>query len=108
MSFLSEDNKEIGQPMELSIFSSPPNHVAISNITYTEERPISSIINESTPIEIVISGAGNDYIDLSRSRLHVKMQILKADGSHLGPKEKNRNNKFTLAEHVFKHRRLHE
>ena len=51
MAFLSEDNKEIGQPMELSIFASPPNQVAVNKITYTEERPISSIINESTPIK---------------------------------------------------------
>ena len=88
MAFLSEDNKEIGQPMELSIFASPPNQVAIDKITYTEERPISNLINESTPIEIVVSGAGNDYIDLRKSRLYVKMQILKEDGTKLAPKEK--------------------
>ena len=45
MAFLSEDKKEIGQPMELSFFASPPNQVAVNKITYTEERPISSIIN---------------------------------------------------------------
>ncbi|XP_071138564.1 uncharacterized protein F54H12.2-like [Mytilus edulis] len=88
MAFLSEDNKEIGLPMELSIFAFPPNQVAIDKITYTEERPISNLINDSTPIEIVISGAGNDYIDLRKSRLFVKLQILKEDGSYLQPKEK--------------------
>ena len=88
MAFLSEDNKEIGQPMELSIFASPPNQVAVNKVIYTEERPISSILNESTPIEIIVSGAGNDYIDLRRSRLYVKLQILKGDGSNLGAAEK--------------------
>lgn len=88
MSFLSEDNKEIGQPMELSIFASPPNQVAVDKITYTEERPISNLINDSTPIEIVVSGAGNDYIDLRKSRLCVKIQILKEDGTKLAPKAK--------------------
>ena len=88
MAFLSEDNKEIGQPMELSIFASPPNQVAIDKITYTEERPISNLISDSTPIEIVISGAGNDYIDLRKSRLYFKLQILKQDGTKLQPKEK--------------------
>ena len=63
-----------------SIFASPPNQVAVNKITYTEERPISSIINESTPIEIVVSGAGNDYIDLRKSRFYVKLQILKVNG----------------------------
>ena len=88
MSFLSEDNKEVGQPMELSIFASPPNQVAIDKINYTEERPISNLLSDSTPIEIVVSGAGSDYIDLRKSRLYVKLQILKADGSSLTPKEK--------------------
>lgn len=88
MAFLSEDNKEIGQPMELSIFASPPNQVAIDKITYTEERPISNLISDSTPIEIVISGAGNDYIGLRKCRLYVKLQILKEDGTKLQPKEK--------------------
>ncbi|VDH89539.1 Hypothetical predicted protein [Mytilus galloprovincialis] len=73
--------------MELSIFASPPNQVAIEKMIYTEERPISNLINDSTP-EIVISGAGNDYIDLRKSRLYVKMQILKEDGTKLAPKEK--------------------
>ena len=88
MSFLSGNNKEIGQPNELSIFASPPNQVAVEKITYTEERPISSLINDSTPIEIVISGSGNDYIDLRKSKLYVKLQILKSDGTKLAPKEK--------------------
>ena len=64
MSFLSEDNKQIGQPMELSIFASPPNQVAIDKSNYTEDRTISNLINDSTPIEFVISGKGSDYIDL--------------------------------------------
>lgn len=88
MAFLSGANKDIGQPQELSIFASPPNQVAVEKITYTEERPISNLIDDSTPIEIVISGAGNDYIDLRKSRLYVKMQILKGDGTKLGDKEK--------------------
>lgn len=88
MAFLSGANKDIGQPQELSIFASPPNQVAVEKITYTEERPISNLIDDSTPIEIVISGAGNDYIDLRKSRLYVKMQILKGDGTKLADKEK--------------------
>ena len=83
LAFLSEDNKEIGQPIELSIFASPPNQVAVNKINYTEERPISSIINESTPIEIVVSRAGKDYIDLRKSRFYVKLQILKINGSNI-------------------------
>ena len=61
--------KKIRQPIELSIFASPPNQVGVDKITYAEERPISNLISDSTPIEIVISGAGHDYIDLRKSRL---------------------------------------
>ena len=88
MSFLNEDNKEIGQPMELSIFASPPNQVAIDKINYTEERPISNLLNDSTPIEIVVSGTGSDYLDLRKSRLYMKLQILKTAGTALAAKEK--------------------
>jgi hypothetical protein len=88
MSFLSEDNKEVNQPMKLSMFASAPNQVAIDKINYTEERPTSNLLNDSTPIEIVVSGAGSDYIDLRKSCLYVKLQILKVDGSALAPKEK--------------------
>ena len=88
MSFLNEDNKEVNQPIELSIFAYAPNQVAIDKINYTKERPISNLLNDSTPIEIVVSGAGSDYIDLRKSRLYVKLQILKVDGSALAPKEK--------------------
>jgi hypothetical protein len=44
MSFLSEDNKEVNQPIELSIFGYAPNQVAIDKINYTEERPISNLL----------------------------------------------------------------
>jgi len=86
MSFLSEDNKQIGQLMKLSIFASPPNQVAIDKSNYTEDRTISNLINDSTPIEFVISGKGSDYIDLRKSRLYVKLKIVKPDGSNLVPK----------------------
>lgn len=87
MPFLSENKKEIGQPMELSIFASPPNQVAIEKIIYTEERPVSNLINDSTTIEIVVSGAGNEYIDLNKSRLYVKLQILNGDATNLAAQE---------------------
>lgn len=73
--------------MELSLFASPTNQVAIENVYFTEARPISSLTADS-PIEIVISGAGAEYIDLKRSRLYVKTRILKANGTSLTANEK--------------------
>uniref|UniRef100_A0A8W8MLR8 Uncharacterized protein n=1 Tax=Magallana gigas TaxID=29159 RepID=A0A8W8MLR8_MAGGI len=88
MAFLSGDNKDIAQPMELSLFSSPTNQVAVEKVYFTEARPISSIGVSDTPIEIVVSGSGAEYIDLKRSKLYVKARILKTDGTALADTEK--------------------
>ncbi|XP_061190540.1 uncharacterized protein F54H12.2-like [Saccostrea echinata] len=74
--------------MELSLFASPTNRVAVEKVYFTEARPISSIGVSDTPIEIVVSGSGAEYIDLKRSRLYVKARILKADVSSLAANEK--------------------
>lgn len=87
MAFLSENNKEIGKPMEWSIFASPPNQIAIEKIIYTEERLVSNLISDSTPIEIVVSGTGNEYIDLNKSRLYVKLQIGNGDETNLAARK---------------------
>ena len=63
---------------------------SIESGCYVEYNPISSI-NEGTPIEFVISGSGQDYIDLANTQLYVKAQIRKANGdaiedaSQVGP-----------------------
>ncbi|XP_062621650.1 uncharacterized protein F54H12.2-like [Saccostrea cucullata] len=88
MSFLSSENQEIAQPMELSLFASPSNQVAVEKVYYTEARPISNISASDTPIEIVVSGAGAEYIDLRKSKLYVKARIIKADGQALAAAEK--------------------
>lgn len=75
MSFLSYDSKDIAQPMELSLFASPSNQVAVEKLYYTEARPISNISSTDTPIEIVVSGAGAEYIDLKKCKLYVKARI---------------------------------
>lgn len=74
--------------MELSLFASPTNQVAVEKVYFTEARPISSIGVSDTPIEIVVSGSGAEYTDLKRSRLYVKARILKADGTALAANEK--------------------
>lgn len=52
MAFLSGDNKDIAQPMELSLFASPTNQVAVEKVYFTEARPISSIGVSDTPIRV--------------------------------------------------------
>ena len=88
MAYLTDKVTDIGQPSELSIFSVPPNQVAIEKVFFSECRPVSAYNTEDTPIEITVPGQGNEYIDLRRSRLYVKCKIVKADGSALAAKEK--------------------
>ena len=89
MAFLSDKITDIGLPAELSLFTVPPNQVAVDKIYFNECRPVSSFNTEDAPIEITVPGQGsNEYIDLRRSRLYVKCKIVKSDGSPLAAQEK--------------------
>lgn len=39
MAFLSEVNTSVAEPVELSLFSDPPNQVAVQKIYFSEIRP---------------------------------------------------------------------
>lgn len=87
MAYLSDDLKEIGQPDALSLFTVPPNQVAVEKIYYNECRPISSFTSDDAPIDIAVPGDGNAYVDLRRNRLYMKCKIVKSDGTLLSPLE---------------------
>ena len=59
----------LGQPAELSIFTLSANQVVIQKIYYSECRPVSSFQSDEAPIEITVTGQGNEYIDLRSSRM---------------------------------------
>lgn len=87
MAFLSDDLRDIGVPAQIStIFNSLPNQVAIQDIYFNHCRPITSLSVDG-PIEISVPGQGIDYLDLRRSRLYIKAQILKGDGTELLPED---------------------
>lgn len=88
MAYLNDKFRDIGQPDALSLFTLPPNQVAVEKIYFNECRPVSSYSVEDTPIEISIPGQGNEYMDLRRSRLYMKCKIVKADGTALQTDEK--------------------
>jgi len=56
MAFLSDKNKDIAHPSELSIFNVLPNQIAIDKIYFSECRPMSSFSTEDTPVEISVPG----------------------------------------------------
>ncbi|XP_061170271.1 uncharacterized protein F54H12.2-like [Saccostrea echinata] len=84
----SEINTSVAEPSELSLFSDPPNQVAVQKIYFSEIRPISSFDGETAPLEFAVPGGGNEYLDLRRSRLYLKAKITKADVTALTSSEK--------------------
>ncbi|XP_041372810.1 uncharacterized protein F54H12.2-like [Gigantopelta aegis] len=73
---------------ELSIFELPRTFTSVEKIYYEDTRPTSQITTENSPVEFNVYGQGIDYIDLKRTKLHVKAKITKADGSILTKDEK--------------------
>ena len=67
---------------EFSIFHRPRTFTAVEKLYYVNYRPTSQITTDSSPVEFNISGQGIDYIDLSRTKLHVKAKITTADGTN--------------------------
>ena len=67
---------------ELDLFTVPPTQTSIEKGRWEEVNPLAHII-ESGPIEFVVPGTGDEYIDLASCLLYVKAKITNADGSNL-------------------------
>ena len=65
---------------ELALFQPAKIEKSIQRTEWINFRPIGQI-NKGSAIEFVIPGTSNDYVDLAKTRLHIKVRILKADGS---------------------------
>ena len=63
----------------MSIFDYPQSNSAIYSSEWVEYRPVSQLTPGSA-LEFNIGGGSTDYIDLNKTRLHIKCRILKADG----------------------------
>ena len=87
MAMLNKDFFIEGQPSELSLFNLPPTQVGVENIRMETIQPTSTI-SEHSPILFDISGQnGMEYIDLMRSKMYVKLNVLHSDNSPLADAE---------------------
>ena len=66
----------------LDIFKSKPVQTSVENGFFVEVRPLASI-SQGSPIEFVIKGSPEHYLDLSSSYLHVQAQIVRENGGAL-------------------------
>ena len=86
MSVLSAFSANDKAPDALDLFSVPPNQIAVQGQYYEDIRPVSQF--QQTPLEFDTNLQGDTYTDLSKSKLFLKVRILKADGSRLGEASK--------------------
>ncbi|XP_012285478.1 uncharacterized protein F54H12.2-like [Orussus abietinus] len=59
---------------ELSLFSLPPTQTTIENSQWVHYKPISSLSDDS-PIEFVVTGHGDGYLDLAHTMLSARVAL---------------------------------
>lgn len=65
---------------ELDLFTIPPTQTSIESSQYVHYKPVSSLSDDG-PIEFVIPGHGEEYLDLAHTMLCVKLKVLAAADS---------------------------
>lgn len=68
----------------LDLFSSPPIQNAVEMGQWVEFYPLATI-TQSGPIEFMIKGNSEDYLDLSNSYIHLQAKVVQPDGTALVP-----------------------
>ncbi|KAL7301309.1 hypothetical protein TKK_0006046 [Trichogramma kaykai] len=79
MSFLHTQSCECLKS-ELLLFDIPPTQTTIEESNWIHYKPISSLTDNS-PIEFVVPGNGEDYIDLAHTMLNLRVSIVRKTGS---------------------------
>ena len=81
MAFVHPNSCECNKS-ELDLFTLPPTQTAIESSQWIEYRPISSL-SGGAPIQFVVMGSGEEYLDLSETYLQVTATITKPSGDNL-------------------------
>lgn len=77
-----------GHSAELAIFQTPVIDTGIDGVEWVGFRPTNQLTGGGGPVEFNIPGHSTSYIDLKRTRLHVKCHLVKADGTPVKPDNK--------------------
>ncbi|XP_050451727.1 uncharacterized protein F54H12.2-like [Cataglyphis hispanica] len=73
MSFLHTNSSE-RRKSELDLFSLPPTQTSIENSQWIHYKPVTSLSDDS-PIEFVIPGHGEEYLDLTHTMLSLCVRV---------------------------------
>ena len=67
---------------ELELFTAPPVNVSMEKGDTISHQPIAAL-TDNAPIEFHISASSEEYIDLGRTELYVKLKVTNVDGTNL-------------------------
>jgi len=80
MSFLHTHSSECIKS-ELDLFSLPPTQTSIESSQWIYYKPVTSLADDS-PIEFVIPGHGEDYLDLTHTMLSLRIRVESESGEN--------------------------
>ncbi|XP_051780756.1 uncharacterized protein F54H12.2-like [Erpetoichthys calabaricus] len=83
MSFVHRMSQECVKS-ELDLFTVPYTQTSVEKSIYVEVPPLSAL-SEVAPLEFLITGNSEDYLDLNNTLLHIQCQIVNADGTNPPP-----------------------
>ena len=81
MAFVHRQSCE-GVKSEVDLFTVPPTQNSIFDSHVVEHQPMASL-DSGGPIEFLIPGSGDDYLDLANTMLHVQVKVTRANGDDL-------------------------
>ena len=81
MAFIHPQSCE-GVKSELDLFAVPPTQTSIDEGQWIEHQPMTSL-DSGGPIEFVVPGTGDAYIDLANTYLFVRAKIIRGAGTNL-------------------------
>ena len=81
MAFVHRQSCE-GVKSELDLFAVPPTQTSIEHGGWIEHQPITSL-DSGGPIEFVVPGAGDAYIDLANTYLLVRAKVVRGVGTDI-------------------------
>ena len=83
MAFVHAHSTEASKS-EMDLFSLLPTQTTIEHGHNVHYKPLGSLTDDG-PIEYVVPGHGDEYMDLAHTLLYVKARITKMDGTPLEP-----------------------
>ena len=81
MAFVHKNSSECTKS-ELDLFSLPGTQASLTRASWIQFQPLTNIV-DAGPIEFVINGSSDTYLDLAQTMLHVQAKIVGANGAAL-------------------------